>query len=171
MSDLEHMAALWGLPRHRRALKGLAKVLLHPRVRAVLWFRVAQRFWREPMLRPLALLIQGHVIKVSGAELHPGASIGPGFGLVHSVGVVIGRDVVAGSGLSMYQNTTLGHGRMPGQPALGHRVRVYAGASVLGGVTVGDDAVIAAGAVVVDDVPPAHTAAGAPARVRPRSDI
>lgn len=165
------MAALWGLPRWKRLGKGMLKVALHPRVRAVLWFRLAHALWRTPVLRPVALLIQGHVISSTGAELHPGATLGPGFNLAHSVGVVVGRDVVAGSELVLYQNTTLGHGRRPGQPVLGDRVRVMAGAAVLGGVTVGDDAVIAAGAVVVSDVPAGHVAMGVPAHATPRTDI
>lgn len=83
----------------------------------------------------------------------------------------MGHEVVAGSGLVLYQNTTLGHGSRPGQPVLGDRVRIMAGASVLGGVTVGDDSIIAAGAVVVTDVPAGHVAIGIPARVKPRADL
>lgn len=169
--DIEHMAALWGQRGPERLVKGSIKILLYPRVRAVLWFRLAQTLWANRVLRVFALLIQGHVIRSAGAELHPGATVGPGFNLAHSVGVVVGHEVVAGSGLVLFQNTTLGHGSRPGQPVLGDRVRVMTGASVLGGVAVGDDSVVAAGAVVVSDVPARHVAMGIPARIRPRTDL
>jgi serine O-acetyltransferase len=151
-ADLEHMAGLWGVRHPRRAITALSKVLLYPRVRAVLWFRLSHSLWRRRPLRPLALLIQAHVIKIAGAEIHPAAHIGPGLNLDHSVGVVIGHQVVAGRNLSLYQGVTLGHGPRPGQPRLGDGVRVFAGASVLGGVEVGDGARIGAGAVVIEDV-------------------
>ncbi|MGY1779775.1 serine O-acetyltransferase [Geodermatophilus sp. SYSU D01036] len=144
------------------------KVLLYPRVRAVLWFRLSHAMWQWPALRPVALLIQGHVIKIAGAEIHPAAQIGPGLNLVHSVGVVVGHEVVAGAGLALYQGVTLGHGGRTGQPRLGDKVQVYAGSSVLGGVTLGDNVVVAAGSVVIDDIPDGHVALGTPARAAPR---
>jgi serine O-acetyltransferase len=165
-SDLDHMAALWGVPQPMWAVRAAAKLALHPRVRAVMWFRVSHALWERQWLQPLALLIQGHAIRSAGAEIHPAARIGPGLNLSHSVGVVIGHEVVAGADLTLFQGVTLGHGSRPGQPCLGDRVRVFAGAKVLGGVVVGHDAVIAAGAVVVDDVPARHLAAGVPATVR-----
>jgi serine O-acetyltransferase len=84
--------------------------------------------------------------------------------------VVIGHEVTAGSGLTLFQGVTLGHGSRPGQPRLGDNVRLFAGAKVLGGVTLGDKAVIAAGAVVLHDVPAGHVAAGVPARIHPIAD-
>lgn len=81
----------------------------------------------------------------------------------------MGHEVRMGRDCVLYHGVTLGHdGNRDGQPVLGDRVRVYAGARLLGPITVGDDAVIAAGALVLDDVPSRSTAIGAPARVNPR---
>jgi len=166
-ADLTHMAGLWGTAPPLSIMRAGVKVLLYPRVRAVLWFRLSHALWQVSFLRPVALLIQGHVVKAAGAEIHPAARIGPGLNLVHSVGVVVGHEVVAGAGLALYQGVTLGHGGRPGQPRLGDRVRVFAGSSILGGVMVGDDAVVAAGSVVLHDVPGGHVARGMPARSEP----
>lgn len=165
------MAALWGIRQPTWSVRALAKVALYPRVRAVLWFRLSHALWQRRWLRPLALLVQGHTIRSAGAEIHPAATIGPGLNLDHSVGIVVGHDVVAGANLTLFQGVTLGHGARGGQPRLGDRVRIFAGATVLGGVIIGDDAVIAAGAVVVSDVPAGHTAAGVPAKVRAPSTV
>lgn len=165
-ADLTHAGALWGRPPARRWARSVGNLLLYPRMRAVVWFRLSHCLWRARWLRPFALWIQAHVIRTAGAEIHPAAVLGPGLMLLHSVGIVVGHEVVAGRDLVLAQGVTLGHRDGPGQPCLGDRVRVSAGSSVLGPVTLGDDAVIAAGAVVLTDVPAAHLAAGVPARVR-----
>src|SRR3954447_9782567 len=89
-ADLVHSAALWHKPRHRAVVAAAAKLVFYPRVRAVAYFRVSQRLWRNSWSRPLALLVQAHVLRMSGAEIHPAAVVGPGLNLVHSNGVVIG---------------------------------------------------------------------------------
>jgi serine O-acetyltransferase len=81
---------------------------------------------------------------------------------------VVGGGVVAGARLTLHQNVTLGD-RHPygGQPQLGDGVTIGAGACVLGPITVGDRAVVAANAVVLEDVPADSLVAGIPARVVP----
>src|SRR4051812_46838093 len=101
------MAALWGLPIRSAAFRAAAKLVLYPRVRAVLWFRLSHELWRWSPLRGVALLIQGHVISAAGCEIHPAAHIGPGLNLAHSAGVVVGHEVVAGRDLLLMQGVTL----------------------------------------------------------------
>ncbi|MBV8463349.1 MAG: serine acetyltransferase [Acidimicrobiales bacterium] len=116
-------------------------------------FRASSWCWQHG-LRPLALWLQNRAIRAGGAEIHPAAEIGPGFALIHTVGVVVGHEVVAGRNLVLYHGVTLGHtGTGLGQPRLGDDVRIGAGAKVLGPVTVGDRAWIGANAVVLADVP------------------
>ena len=117
---------------------------------------VEARGWRA-----LALWLQSRGQRATGAEIHPAAVIGPGLNLAHGGGVVVGHEVVAGVDLVLYQSVTLGHGPAgAGQPTVGDRVRIFAGAVVLGPINIGDDAVIGANAVVLADVPAAAVATG-----------
>ncbi len=104
----------------------------------------------------------------TGIEIHPGAKIGKGLFIDHGMGVVIGETTVIGDNCTIYQNVTLGGtGKEIGKrhPTLGNNVLVGSGAKVLGPFKVGDNARIAAGAVVLNEVPPNATAVGVPARV------
>lgn len=141
------------------------RVCVHARWRAVVGWRLAQACFRRRWSRPLALVIVDRVLAFSGAELQPGARIGPGLVLKHTTGLVVGTGVRAGRRLTLHQNVTLGD-KTPfgGQPVLGDDVTVGAGACVLGPVTVGDRVTVAANAVVLQDVPDDTVVAGAPAR-------
>lgn len=104
----------------------------------------------------------------TGIEIHPGAQIGKGLFIDHGMGVVIGETTVIGDNCTLYQNVTLGGtGKDTGKrhPTLGNNVLVGSGAKVLGPFKVGDNARIAAGAVVLREVPPNSTAVGVPARI------
>lgn len=104
---------------------------------------------------------------VSGAEIPLNAGrIGGGLLLLHPNGIVIHPDVQLGVNCILFQQVTLGTGPRPGVPRLGHYVEIGPGAKVLGGVTVGDHAVIGANAVVIHDVPARTVVAGIPAVVK-----
>ncbi len=153
--DLRHMTATWGAPAARVWLAAIPRIVALPRFRAVVLFRLSQWSWCHH-LRPLAYWLEGRGVRTAGAELHPAACIGPGLNISHSVGIVVGHETTAGRDLVLYQGATLGHtgrGGTLGQPRLGDRVRVGAGARVLGDVTIGDDAWIGANSVVLADVP------------------
>ena len=101
-------------------------------------------------------------------QIHPAAQIGQGVFIDHGMGVVIGETTVIGDNCTIYQNVTLGGtGKETGKrhPTLGNNVLVGSGAKVLGPFKVGDNARIAAGAVVLSEVPPNSTAVGVPARI------
>ncbi len=103
----------------------------------------------------------------TGIEIHPGATIGKGLFIDHGTGVVIGETAEIGDNCTIYQGVTLGGtGKHTGKrhPTLGNNVMVGAGAKVLGPFKVGDNAKIAAGAVVLHEVPANTTAVGIPAR-------
>ena len=104
----------------------------------------------------------------TGIEIHPGAKIGKGLFIDHGMGVVIGETTEIGDDCTLYQNVTLGGtGKDKGKrhPTLGNNVLVGSGAKVLGPFRVGDNARVAAGAVVLSEVPDNATAVGVPARV------
>jgi serine O-acetyltransferase len=154
IADLRHMTGGWGLSPGRVVMRAVPKVLLQPRFRAVVLYRASHLAWAHQIARPLAYWCQSRAIRAAGTEIHPAARIGPGLSLIHSVGIVIGNEVVAGGDLVLHQGVTLGHGRSgSGQPTVGDRVRIGAGATLLGQISIGDDAVIGANAVVLADVP------------------
>jgi serine O-acetyltransferase len=97
-------------------------------------------------------------LEISCDEVGPGLYVSHGFATI----VVAQR---LGADCLISQQVTIGYSDKGGPPTIGARVRVGAGAIVLGPVDVGDDAVIGAGAVVVDDVPAGKVVAGVPARV------
>lgn len=104
-----------------------------------------------------------------GAEISSSSNIGPGFQIVHSVGLVIGPKVIAGRNFRVHQNVTIGmrERRDNGQitPVFGDNVMVYAGAVVLGPIKIGDNVKIGANAVVINNVPSNVIIAGVPARI------
>lgn len=111
---------------------------------------------------------------LTGIEIHPNAEIGSGFFIDHGMGVVIGETAVIGENCTLYQGVTLGGISLsPGKrhPTLGNNVIVGAGATLLGAITIGDDARVGAGSVVVRDVPPQATVVGMPARVVMRAGV
>ncbi|MDD4807113.1 MAG: serine O-acetyltransferase, partial [Oscillospiraceae bacterium] len=104
----------------------------------------------------------------TGIEIHPGAKIGKGLFIDHGMGVVIGETTEIGDNCTLYQGVTLGGtGKDKGKrhPTLGNNVLVGTGAKILGPMKIGDNARIAAGAVVLEEVPANATAVGVPARV------
>jgi serine O-acetyltransferase len=104
---------------------------------------------------------------ITGADIPLNTwGLGEELQLEHPNGVVIHPDVEMGPHCQLYQQVTLGTGPLPGVPRLGAHVFVGAGAKILGGVTIGDYAVIGANAVVITDVPAGATAVGIPAQIK-----
>ena len=111
-----------------------------------------------------------HVARfLTGIEIHPGAVIGQRVFFDHAMGVVVGETAEIGDGCTIYQGVTLGGTSLykgaKRHPTLGKNVVVSAGAKVLGGFTVGDNAKIGSNAVVIKPVPEGATAVGIPARI------
>jgi serine O-acetyltransferase len=108
---------------------------------------------------------------LTGIEIHPGAVIGRQVFIDHGMGVVIGETAVVGDGCTIYHGVTLGGTSLykgaKRHPTLGRNVVVSAGAKVLGGFEVGDNAKIGSNAVVIKPVPAGATAVGIPARIIP----
>ena len=134
---------------------------------ALIYYRIGNFFYRHRLFF-IARLISQTGRFFTGIEIHPGATIGRGLFIDHGSGVVIGETAEIGDECTLYQGVTLGGtGKDTGKrhPTLGNGVLVGAGAKVLGPFRVGDRAKIAAGAVVLNEIPDNCTAVGAPARV------
>lgn len=141
--------------------------LLYPGVHAIIWHRFCHMLYRAH-LKFLARFFSQLARFFTGIEIHPGAKIGKGLFIDHGSGVVIGETCEIGDYCTLYQGVTLGGtGKDSGKrhPTLGDHVVVGTGAKVLGPFKVGDYAKIAAGAVVLEEVPESATAVGVPARV------
>lgn len=161
------------LERDPAARNGFEVFFLYPGITAVMWHRPAHFLYKHNM-KFLARWISQCVRFWTGIEIHPGAVIGKGLFIDHGMGVVIGETAVIGDDCTIYQGATLGGtGKETGKrhPTLGNNVMVGSGAKVLGPFTVGDNSKIAAGAVVLSEVPPNSTCVGVPARIVKREGV
>ena len=141
--------------------------LLYPGVHAILYHRLAHWMYRHRWFFRARCVSQWTRFW-TGGEIHPGATIGHRLVIDHGMGIVIGETAEIGDDCLLYQGVTLGGtGKDKGKrhPTLGNNVLVGSGAKVLGPFTVGDNARIAAGAVVLSEVPANATAVGVPARI------
>lgn len=100
-------------------------------------------------------------------DLHPGAVIGPGLIIAHGGPVRVHGDTKIGADCSLHHVCTIGAGSRPGGAVIGDHVYIGCHATVLGPITIGDCAMIAANSLVIDDVPPGCTAIGVPAKILP----
>lgn len=142
-------------------------LLLYSGLHALLMYRFAHMLQNKNH-RFFARAVSQFAKFLTGIEIHPGATIGRGLFIDHGSGVVIGETTIIGDNCTIYQGVTLGGtGKETGKrhPTLGNNVMIGAGAKLLGNFTVGDNSKIAAGAVVLRDVPENCTAVGIPAKV------
>ena len=141
--------------------------LLYPGVHATLYHRMAHFLYCR-RLKFLARCVSQWSRFWTGIEIHPGAEIGRRLVIDHGMGIVIGETAQVGDDCLIYHGVTLGGtGKDQGKrhPTIGNNVLISTGAKVLGPFTVGDNARIAANAVVLSEVPPDATAVGIPAQI------
>jgi serine O-acetyltransferase len=159
--DSDVLAAYNGDP----AARSVDEVLLcYPGVLAMIHHRLAHQLYLLN-LPLLARIVAELAHSVTGIDIHPGAHIDSGFFIDHGTGVVIGETAVIGKRVRLYQAVTLGAKRFPvdgqGQlqkglprhPVVEDDVVIYAGATVLGRVTLGRGATIGGNVWVTHDVP------------------
>ena len=141
--------------------------LLYPGMKAIRMHRRAHWFYMHDM-KFIARWISQRAAKKTGIEIHPGAKIGRRLVIDHGHGIVIGETAEIGNDVLIYQGVTLGGTGKDGgkrHPTIGNNVMICSGAKVLGPFKVGDNSRVAAGAVVLEEVPPNCTVVGVPARV------
>ena len=160
VSDLQ--SAFQGDP----AATSVSEILLcYPGMTAIVHYRLANALYKlgSPLL---ARLISDIAHSRTGIDIHPGAEIGAAFFIDHGTGVVIGETTVIGQGVRLYQAVTLGAKRFPtdddGNLLKGHArhpiveddVVIYAGATVLGRITIGKGSTIGGNVWLTNSVPP-----------------
>ena len=159
--------------RDPAATSTLEILLLYPGLKAIRAHRRAHWFYEHGM-RFTARFISQRAARKTNIEIHPGAAIGRRFFIDHGTGVVIGETAEIGDDVTLYQGVTLGGtGKDVGKrhPTVGSGVMIGAGAKVLGPFKIGDHSNIAAGSVVLHEIPENCTAVGAPAKVVKRDGV
>ena len=150
------------------AARNVAEViLLYPGFHVLVTHRIAHWLYNRRLLF-LARLVSQLARHLTGIEIHPGAKIGQRLFIDHGMGIVFGETTEIGDNCTIYHGVTLGGtGKDVGKrhPTLGDRVMVSSGAKVLGPFTVGNDAKIGSGAVVLKEVPPGCTVVGVPGKI------
>jgi serine O-acetyltransferase len=150
------------------AARGIWEViLLYSGFHALLFYRFANMLYRMKLFF-LARMISQIGRFFTGVEIHPGAKIGHGLFIDHGMGIVIGETAVIGDDCTIYHGVTLGGtGKETGKrhPTIGNNVLIGAGAKILGPFRVGDNARIAANAVVLHEVPDGATVVGVPGHI------
>jgi serine O-acetyltransferase len=134
---------------------------------ALVTHRFAHALWKRRR-HDFALYLQSQSSRMFGVDIHPAAQIGKGIMLDHATGLVVGETASVGDNCSFLHAVTLGgSGKETGDrhPKIGDNVLIGAGAKVLGNIKVGECSRIAAGSVVLSDVPPNVTVAGVPAKI------
>jgi serine O-acetyltransferase len=142
-------------------------ILFFKGYQAVQAYRIGNWLWRMGR-KDMAYFVQMRVSEAFGVDIHPNARVGKGIMIDHAHSIVIGETAVVGDNVSMLHSVTLGGtGKEDGDrhPKIGDGVLIGAGAKVLGNIHVGHCSRIAAGSVVLQDVPHNTTVAGVPAKV------
>lgn len=150
------------------ACRGTLEVLTcYPGFHVLFSHRIAHWLWKHNV-RLLARMVSQTGRFLTGIEIHPGATIGPGFFIDHGMGVVIGETTEIGRDVTIYHGVTLGGTswrKEKRHPTIGDNVVIGAGAKVLGPFKVGDNSRIGAGSVVVHEVPANSVVVGVPGKV------
>lgn len=158
--------------RDPAARSTLELLTIYPGIQALVMHRLAHALWLRG-LRYLPRLLSFVTRLLTNVDIHPAACIGRRFFIDHGACVVIGETAEIGDDVTLYHGVTLGGTTWSAgkrHPTLGSGVVVGAGAKILGAITVGDCARVAANSVVIEDVSPGMTVVGIPGRmVLPKS--
>ena len=138
---------------------------------AVLLYRISHWLYQRGWIYPPWFLSRLSVA-LTGAEIEFNAQIGPGMFVSHPVGIVVGRGTVIGSEVTLFQGVTFGvkswhPDDITKFPHVGNNCYFFTGAAVIGDITVGDNCIVGAHAVVTSDLPDGSLATGVPAKVYP----
>ena len=155
------------LERDPACHRAIEPLLFFKGYQAIQTHRFANALWHMGR-RDFALYLQSRASQVFQVDINPQARIGKGIMLDHGTGTVIGETAVIGDHVSIMQGVTLGgtgKAEQDRHPKIANGVLIGAGAIVLGNIKVGECARVAAGSVVVKEVPPRVTVAGVPAKI------
>ncbi len=151
-----------------------ATLLFSRGVHAIMGHRIAHKFWLDGNTN-VALALKADFGRAFSTDIHPAAQFGAGLWLDHGLGFVVGETAVIAEDVSIWHNVTLGSTLNDSGPRRHPRIErsavIGAGAILLGGITIGAHANIAAGAIVVQDVPDSTLVVGCKAVQRGKAQI
>lgn len=145
----------------------------HTGLHAVAMYRESHELWIAGRSEE-ARKINYEAHSITGADIHPGATIGRSFFIDHATGVVIGETAVIGDHVIMYQGVTLGgvsFNKGKRHPTVGNHVVFGANSTVLGDIRIGNNVRVGAGSVVLKDVPDDCTVVGVPGKIIKRKGV
>ena len=157
-ADVEAYRQLHALDRRLKTTLFLLVCYNSANLLLLVRFRSFLHKYRIPVVGRLVYLIQ---LGLFGADIDVSVHIGTGVVFTHTVGLVIGGDSYVGDGCIFNGSNTLGNNNGNGYPRLEKGVVLGAGARVIGGIVIGEKAVVGANAVVTKDVPAGRTVVGA----------
>lgn len=140
-------------------------ILAYPGIKAIVNYRIAHRLLELGANPLIPRMITEKAHSLTGIDIHPGATIGRYFAIDHGTGIVIGETTIIGENVKLYQGVTLGARSFPADenniiikgilrhPIIEDNVVIYAGATILGRVTIGHDSVVGANTWVTTDLP------------------
>jgi len=159
------------IERDPAARSKLEVMLVYSGLHAIWVHRITHWLW-ERNVRFMARWLSQAARWMTGIEIHPGATLGPGFFIDHGMGVVIGETAEVGADVTLYHGVTLGGTSLnkgKRHPTIGDRVVIGAGAKILGAIEIGADSRVGANAVVVKSVPENSVVVGVPGQIVRRS--
>ena len=150
------------------AARGILEIFLcYPGFQSIVIHRLTHKLWKYKL--PLIPRLLSHLNRLfTGIEIHPAAKIGGAVMIDHATGVVIGETCEIESEVSIFQGVTLGgKGFESGKrhPNIKKGASIFAASTILGDITIGEGAIVAAGSLVLKDVPENTTVAGVPAKI------
>lgn len=174
-SDLERLYYYRGETAGKVTSFAVLRNFLSPRFAPTAIIRVAHALYKKghPMLAKVASSLNFFLFEI---EMAVRCEVGPGLCIAHTGGIVLGARAI-GRNVTIYHGVTIGAKEMDvaytpdKRPLVGDHVVIGAGAKILGGISIGDNSVIGANAVVTRDIPPDSVAGGIPARVIKKRDV
>jgi len=163
------------LPGRRfKILTFLKAYLYSARFRILLNHRLGKYFFKSGnfFLRQIGVYYKYRLIVKRNCDISYNAKIGKGLRLPHPLGIVIGTGVVIKDNVMIFQQVTLGsHGKKGNMqyPVIEDNVKIFAGAKIIGGVTVGENSIIGANSLINKDVPPNSIAYGIPCKIKSKN--
>ncbi len=158
------------IDRNPTFMRRLAVFVFHPGFHVIFRARLARRCIRIVPLWPLGKVIWYLNVVLNGCYISPRATIGPGLRLPHATGIVIGDGSVIGRDVTIYQNVTLGRksAKDDAYPIIGDDCIIYAGAVVVGGISIGPQSAVGANSIVLESMSEQSVVKAAASRIQSR---
>lgn len=158
---------------HRVMVIGGKSIFFHIEYRTIIWYRVASYLVSKHNIFArfayvIVRLIQIHLANKSGIEINAVTPIGKGLRIAHVGNIIIAGGVKIGENCTIHQCLTIGRsfsGSKAGCPTIGNNVIIFPGTVIVGSIMIGENSVIGANSLVIDDVPANSVVGGVPAKV------